>query len=99
MLGEPYPFERPSLPSDQRGKRKAVKAGGPGRDPLRRLEPGETGYRVELIHEVEGWLDQPRVQVPTWRVGRAATLEQAVAPHYAHLERAYRLPRWASRAR
>lgn len=46
LLGEPYPFERPSLPSDQRGKRKAVKAGGPGRDPLRRLEPGEAGYRL-----------------------------------------------------
>ncbi|HEY6109365.1 MAG TPA: hypothetical protein VIV56_10765 [Gemmatimonadales bacterium] len=62
------------------------------------FQPGESGYRVELIHEVEGWLDQPRVQVPTWRAGYATTLESAVAPHYAHLERAYRLPRWESRA-
>ena len=61
------------------------------------FQPGERGYRVELVHEVEGWLDQSRVQVPTWRVGRAATLEAAVAPHYAHLERAYRWPRWESR--
>ena len=61
------------------------------------FQPGAQGYRVELVHEVEGWLDQSRVQVPTWRAGRAATLEAAVAPHYAHLERAYRLPRWESR--
>src|SRR5438477_4286945 len=50
------------------------------------FQPGERGYRVELVHEVEGWLDQSRVRVPTWRVGRAVTLEAAVAPHYAHLE-------------
>ncbi|HMA43167.1 MAG TPA: hypothetical protein VKO86_04080 [Gemmatimonadales bacterium] len=62
------------------------------------FQPGDRGYRVELVHEVEGWLDQPRVQVPAWRAGRGATLESAVASHYAHLERAYRLPRWESRA-
>jgi hypothetical protein len=61
------------------------------------FQPGERGYRVELVHEVEGWLDQSRVQVPTWRAGRATTLETAVAPHYAHIERAYRFPRWESR--
>jgi len=61
------------------------------------FQPGEQGYRVELVHEVEGWLNLSRVQVPTWRVGRATTLEAAVAPHYAHLERAYRWPRWESR--
>src|SRR2546430_15858929 len=61
------------------------------------FQPGEQGYRVELVHEVEGWLDQPRVQVPTWRIGRATTLDPAVAPHYAHLERAYHFPRWVTR--
>jgi hypothetical protein len=61
------------------------------------FQPGEQGYRVELVHEVEGWLDLPRVQVPTWRIGRATTLEAAVAPHYAHLERAYHFPRWKTR--
>lgn len=55
------------------------------------FQPGESGYRVEAIHEVEGWLDQHRVTVPTWRAGRATTLEEPVAAHYAHLERAYRL--------
>src|SRR5207248_2541469 len=61
------------------------------------FQPGGRGYRVELVHEVEGWLDQSRVRVPTWRVGRAVTLEAAVAPHYAHLARAYRWPRWETR--
>jgi hypothetical protein len=61
------------------------------------FQPGEQGYRVELTHEVEGWLDQSHVQVPTWRVGRATTLEAALAPHSAHLEQAYHLPRWESR--
>jgi hypothetical protein len=62
------------------------------------FQPGEQGYKVELVHEVEGWLDQKAVQVPTWRVGRAASLDAAVAPHYAHLERAYHLPRWETRS-
>jgi hypothetical protein len=61
------------------------------------FQPGEQGYRVELVHEVEGWLDRPSVQVPTWRLGRATSLEAAVAPHYAHLERAYHFPRWETR--
>src|SRR5256886_6124101 len=47
------------------------------------FQPGERGYRVELVHEVEGWLDQSRVQVPTWRGGRAAPLPAAGAPPYA----------------
>ncbi len=48
LLGEPYPWERPVLPSDQRAKRKAggAKGGGAARDSLRRLEPGEVAYRV-----------------------------------------------------
>jgi len=61
------------------------------------FQPGEQGYRVELVHEVEGWLSVRHVQVPAWRIGHATTLEAAVAPHYAHLERAYRFPRWDSR--
>jgi hypothetical protein len=51
LLGEPYPFTRPALPSDQRAKRKpgaprkAVEKKSPA-DALRRLEDGETAYRV-----------------------------------------------------
>lgn len=61
ILGEPYPFTRPSLPSDTRLKRKptprlasaASSASGPAvspaalaREALRRLEGLETAYRV-----------------------------------------------------
>ncbi len=61
------------------------------------FQPGEQGYRVELVHEVEGWLDRRSVRVPTWRIGRATSLEAAVAPHYAHLASAYHFPRWETR--
>jgi hypothetical protein len=61
------------------------------------LQPGEAGYRIECVHEAEGWLDQRRVQVPTWRAGRAASVDAAAQPHYDHLERAYRLPRFGGR--
>ena len=49
------------------------------------------------IHETEGWLSQNRVSVPRWRIGRASSLEAALAPHVQHLERAYHIPRWDSR--
>lgn len=45
ILGEPYPFTRPPLPSDER-KRKAPARAAAARDPLRRLEGRETAYRV-----------------------------------------------------
>lgn len=48
LLREPYPFTRPALPSDQRGKRKSAGRGIPAgaRDRLRKLEPAEIAYRV-----------------------------------------------------
>jgi hypothetical protein len=61
------------------------------------FQPGEQGYRVELVHEVEGWLNQRTVHVPTWSVRRAASLDEAVAPYYAHLARAYHFPQWETR--
>lgn len=51
LLREPYPFTRPPLPSDLRGKRKST-ARGPrtdgatAKDSLRKLETDETAYRV-----------------------------------------------------
>ena len=55
------------------------------------MQPGESGYRVEAVFETAGWTRQNQVQVPTWRIGRAAQLETAVRDHYAHVERAYRI--------
>lgn len=62
------------------------------------FQPGEQGYRVELVHEVEGWVNQRAVVVPTWRLSRTNSLQAAVDAHYQHLVRAYRLPPWESRA-
>lgn len=55
LLGAPWPFVRPALPSDRRARRKpggsAAIAVAPSTVPVppaapRRLEPGETAYRV-----------------------------------------------------
>lgn len=55
------------------------------------FQPGERGYRVELVFEAEGWLDQRRVEVPAWRIAKHASVEAATERHYAHLESAYGL--------
>ena len=60
--------------------------------------PGENGYKVELIHEGEGWLDQRTLRVPTWRIARSTTAEAAYAPHYEHLRTAYHFPDFDKRA-
>ncbi len=62
------------------------------------LQPGDAGYRAELIHEAEGWLDQKVLRVPAWRLTRAATPEAAVAPHYAFVRAAHAMPDFATRA-
>lgn len=61
------------------------------------LAPGETSYRVEAIHEHDGWRNDTRVQLPTWRLGRVASVDAAIEPHMQHLEKAYALPEWSSR--
>ena len=61
------------------------------------FQPGERGYRVELIYEHDAWRNDTRVTSPKWRVGRATTLDDAIAPHMAHVERAYSLPAWETR--
>jgi hypothetical protein len=61
------------------------------------LQPGEKTYRVELIHEREGWSKSNRIGSPVWRVGKAASLEAAYRPHFEHLEKAFSIPDWESR--
>lgn len=61
------------------------------------FQPGPEAYKVECVHEVEGWLKQSRVEVPPWRIGRAAAREQAERPHFDHLERAYGFPAFDDR--
>jgi hypothetical protein len=61
------------------------------------FQPGDSGYRVEAIFEAEGWKDQPALVVPTWRLARHKSLDEATAAHAAHLERAYSFPSWDTR--
>jgi len=61
------------------------------------LAPGETGYRVEAIYEHDAWRNDKRVAVPAWRLGRAASADDATSLHMQHVERAFRLPTWESR--
>ncbi|HKV50621.1 MAG TPA: hypothetical protein VJO52_05405 [Gemmatimonadaceae bacterium] len=61
------------------------------------LQPGEAEYRVETVHETEGWLSRTEASTPTWRLARATTLEAAVAPHFDHVARAYGLTEWEHR--
>ncbi|MEO8333922.1 MAG: hypothetical protein ABI664_03055 [bacterium] len=62
------------------------------------FQPGETSYKVEAIYEHDGWRNDRRVQMPRWRLGKAASMAAAVQPHLEHLERAYALPAWETRS-
>jgi hypothetical protein len=62
------------------------------------LQPGEKGYRVELIHEREGWARSNRIESAVWRVGRADSVEAAYRPHFEHVEKAFAVPDWESRS-
>jgi hypothetical protein len=61
------------------------------------FQPGEHGYRVEVIAEAPAWNQQKRWQVPRWRIMRTASADAAVQAHYEHLDRAYRLKKWDER--
>jgi hypothetical protein len=61
------------------------------------FQPGEAGYRVELVYEREGWEKSNRLEGPTWRAGRAQTAEDAFRPHFEQVQRAFRVPEWNSR--
>ena len=61
------------------------------------LQPGERGYKVEAIYEHDGWRNDKRVELPRWTLGKVSTMEAAVAPHFAHLEKAYAIPAWDTR--
>ncbi|MEP6731947.1 MAG: hypothetical protein ABJE10_14970 [bacterium] len=62
------------------------------------FQPGERGYKVEAIYEHDGWRNDNRVETPVWRLGKTTSMEAAVKPHFDHLERAYSIPSWESRA-
>lgn len=92
LLGEPYPWTRPALPSDQRGRRKAAgatRAAAAPRERLRKLEERETTYRVvyrqfgktvtELHAELEALRTLLAAQGANLAVERIETLDAAGA--------------------
>lgn len=61
LLGGPYPFERPKLPSDQKPKRKAggTKVEKPAAQPIElRPEPGEERYRIHYRHGAQAFTEE-----------------------------------------
>lgn len=91
ILGEPFPFTRPPLPSDKRSKkkRKPTKTADT-KIKIRKLETGETAYRVtyaqggEVITELH---DTPEplttllaTQSPRLKVQSIETLDQTGNP-------------------
>jgi hypothetical protein len=61
------------------------------------LQPGENGYRVELVYEQGGWEKSNRLQSPTWRVGRTRTAADAYEQHYRRVAQAFDIPTWDER--
>jgi hypothetical protein len=62
------------------------------------FQPGDDGFRVEAIHEAEGWLEQKRLTVPGWRIAVATTAEAVIQPHYDRLAKVYHLEKWETRS-
>ena len=61
------------------------------------FQPGENGYRVEMIYEQAGWVKSGKLESPLWCAGRAATMAGACEPHFAHVEKAFGIPTWEKR--
>lgn len=62
------------------------------------FQAGERAFRVEAVYEHDAWRNDTRVAVPAWRLGRAASFEAAMQPHMEHVERAFGLEPWETRA-
>jgi hypothetical protein len=61
------------------------------------MQPGEKGYRVELVYEQQGWQKSNRIETPTWRAGNVRSYEEAARPHFEHIEKAFQIPDWEKR--
>jgi hypothetical protein len=60
-------------------------------------QAGPTAFRVEAIYEHDAWRNDTRVVVPRWELGRATTFDAAMAPHMAHVEKAFNLQAFEQR--
>lgn len=59
--------------------------------------PGPEGYKVELIYEQAGWDKSGDVTTCKWRIGTGSSVEEAVAPHFGHIEKTYGLMKFTNR--
>lgn len=61
------------------------------------FQPGQDGYRVELVHELDGWKKSNEVSSVKWRMGRTRSSDEAFRPHFEHLEQTFKIPTWEQR--
>ena len=61
------------------------------------LQPGEQGYRAELVYEAPGWQRSNRLQGARWRAGRASSANAAFEQHFTHVAHAFAIPDWQVR--
>jgi hypothetical protein len=61
------------------------------------LQPGPGGYRMELVHETEGWKPATKVSVPEWRVERGQHVMAYARSHYDFLAQTHHIQPWDTR--
>ena len=61
------------------------------------FQAGERAFRVEAVYEHDAWRNDHRLEIPGWRLGRATSLDAAIAAHMQHIESAFGLRPWESR--
>jgi hypothetical protein len=61
------------------------------------FQNGEKAFRVEAIYEHDAWREDKKLTVPRWRLGHAATFEDAMKTHMAQIEKAFHIPTWETR--
>lgn len=61
------------------------------------FQAGERAFRAEAVYEHDAWRNETRITVPTWQLGHSPTLDEAIALHMAHVERAFGIPTWEER--
>jgi len=62
------------------------------------FQAGARAFRIEAVYEHDAWRNDRRLEVPGWRLGRAPSVDEAVAAHMQHVEQAFALQPWESRA-
>lgn len=63
------------------------------------FEPAEdNAYRIEMVYENPGWQKSTTLEGARWRISRTSDADSAFQPHVEHVQQAFRIPDWNSRA-